>query len=724
MPSLKNAVDMPTDTGAVLNISIVCADTSNDLVTTLRKTYSSIRVYSTLDEALDSAAAVGARGIMVLSDNYPNATTQITDAQAARINELGVRVYVEYPALNEALGIVGYEGVAAMQYDRAIVIDANALGMDIYSLLYVHGARYTVKSDISGSWLVGATVVGYDTVEFYDKKTGELTDCAPHSMLEINKAGNVLIASTKLSQFISARYAPYKRWQSLWMSIISWVSGTDRNILKTVEWTPALNPNYRPSEPLRGNAYSEAVRMNVEWFLNSSIMPNPEGTGGIWEGLSSGNKFDPYGNSNIRKLLRSDCNAESLGAIALAGALLDNKQYKTVAYNVMNWFLRESELANGDRADVTSSQYGLLSWHFGAIDQYYGDDNAKAILGLMLGAAALETDEFDARILEAILANFRTTGVNGFRGSMIKGTDLDEKGWEYYYNRTGYVNYRSHFESLLWACYLWVYDRTGYPPMLERARTAISMMMTAYGNTMAGNADGDGAWYWTNGMQQERAKMILPLAWLVRIEPTDEHIGWLDRMITDMMIYQDKPTGALREVKGEDGIGLPVYTQFEKNSDYGKHESPVIQNNGDPCTDALYTSSFAMMTLNEAYATMSYIGNAELASKYKAYTTSLSDYYVRIQQVGSNSRYNGVWFRGFDYEKWETYGSDGDAGWGVWCAETGWCQAWISAALSLQELDTNIWDYTSGSTVREHFEEKAALMLSLAKDTPKKLLNR
>lgn len=717
--SKKKPISDPTlvfldtkDGVATLNIAVVTNDKENDLVATLSKNYSGIKVYSTLDGALDNAEVDSISGIMVLSDGYPSATTAITDAQVMKIKELGVRIYIEYPQVNASLGIIGYEGTATMGYDRAIVTDAEAMGMDIYSLLYVHGAQYVMKKDISDSWLVNATVVGYDRVEFYDQSTGELTDCTPYSMLELNDDGNVLIASTKLSQFISARYAPYTRWQSLWMSVISWVAGMNKDTLNTIEWTPALIPSYGPYEQLPDDAYQEAVRMNVEWFLNSSIMPNSDGTEGIWEGFGSGKNFDAYGDSCRRKMLRSDCNAESLGAIALAGVLLGSRQYKTVAYNVMNWLLNESMLTRGERADATSSQYGLLSWHFGAIDQYYGDDNAKAILGLMLGVAALETDEFDKRILEAILANFRTTGSYGFRGSMIRGGELDENGWEYYYNRTGYVNYRSHFESLLWACYLWTYDKTGYEPLLVRTRTAISMMMKAYDNTMAGDADDSEKWYWTNGMQQERAKMILPLSWLVRVEPTEEHIGWLDRMITDMMSYQDKPTGALREVKGEDGVGVPVYTQFEKNSDYGRHESPVIQNNGDPCTDALYTSSFAMMTLNEAYATMAYIGNTELAGKYKAYTTSLSDYFVRIQQIGDNIYYNGVWFRGFDYKKWETYGSDGDAGWGIWCAETGWCQAWISAALSLQILDTNIWDYTSRTTVDEHFAKTATLMIN------------
>lgn len=120
------------------------------------------------------------------------------------------------------------------------------------------------------------------------------------------------------------------------------------------------------------------------------------------------------------------------------------------------------------------------------------------------------------------------------------------------------------------------------------------------------------------------------------------------------------------------------------------------------------------MALNEAYAAMAKVGNTELAEKYLNYTTTASDYLVRIQQVSSRSpQYNGVWFRGFDYEKWETYGSDGDAGWGIWCAETGWCQSWISATLSLQCMSTNIWDYTQTTTVGECFNDTAILMLNL-----------
>ena len=62
-----------------------------------------------------------------------------------------------------------------MGYNRAVVTDAEALGMENHSLLYVNGARFVRKTDISRSWLVSARVVGYDTADY------GLTNCTPYS---------------------------------------------------------------------------------------------------------------------------------------------------------------------------------------------------------------------------------------------------------------------------------------------------------------------------------------------------------------------------------------------------------------------------------------------------------------------------------------------------------------------------------------------------------------
>ena len=688
-----------------LPLILVTADRKNDLACAVVSRFPGTLLCQTVGEAIRLAEGdTSLRGMMILADGYPSEVTGITEEEGRAIRALGLRVYIEYASSCEALGILGYGEAEPMGYRRAVVTAPDLAGLEMHSLLYVHGAHCLEKEDTSSALLVCARVAGYDRAEL------GLTDCRPSVLLERSRDRGTLISSTKLSQFISARYAPYRRWQCVWRYILGWLSGEE---LPCLEWSMHVHPRYGRHDALPTDAYEEAVRLNSEWYLSSGVLNGEHGSAGIREGFGSGAGFDAFGRQRMLTNLRADCIGESVGALALASRLLGEEAYGKAAYHAMRWLLTESLLSTGARSDRESPEYGLLSWHNGAYDQYYGDDNAKSIIGLILASAALGTHEFDKRILEAILANFRTTGKHGFRGSRLTAKELEEHGWQHFYHSAP-VNYSAHFEALLWATYLWAYDRTGYAPLLERTERGIGMMMAAYENTVSREVtDRSRQWRWTNGLQQERAKMILPLAYLVRISPTEEHIGWLDRMIGDLMAWQDRESGALADAYGEAWEGNGLYGPFTKNSDYGNHEAPVIQRNGDPCSDSLYTASFAMMTLHEAQAAMEAIGNTALAERYREYTRSLSEYHVRIQQVcEADPTYHGVWFRGFDFEKWETYGSDGDAGWGIFCIETGWSQSWISSALSLQAMGTSLWELTRSTTVPEHIDEVISHMLS------------
>jgi hypothetical protein len=79
-------------------------------------------------------------------------------------------------------------------------------------------------------------------------------------------------------------------------------------------------------------------------------------------------------------------------------------------------------------------------------------------------------------------------------------------------------------------------EKTGYEPLLDKAKQAIAITMNHYPER----------WIWTNGIQQERARMILPLAWLVRVEDTPQHREWLELVCDDLLVNQ-VACGALRE---------------------------------------------------------------------------------------------------------------------------------------------------------------------------------
>lgn len=62
---------------------------------------------------------------------------------------------------------------------------------------------------------------------------------------------------------------------------------------------------------------------------------------------------------------------------------------------------------------------------------------------------------------------------------------------------------------------------------------------------------------------------------------------------------------------------------------------------------------------------------------------------------------HGAYFRAFDYELWDYWGSASDWGWGPWSVETGWTEGWIAAGLGLGLMGqgTTLWEYTASSSI-------------------------
>jgi hypothetical protein len=273
------------------------------------------------------------------------------------------------------------------------------------------------------------------------------------------------------------------------------------------------------------------------------------------------------------------------------------------------------------------------------------------------------------------MGNFRTTGKQGFRGERLEEGDIIKNGWSFYYNRD-LIHPSPHFESWMWACYLWLYSKTKYEPLLTRTKEAIRITMESYPEK----------WLWGSSLQTQRARMILPLAWLVRIEDTEEHRRWLDRMVKDMLSYQDT-CGAIRE---EIGKGKGMFKELRKNSDYGSDEGSLIFKNGEKISCMLYTNNFALFSLNEA-------ARATGDQRYADATRRLSDFLTRIQvQSVKHKDLDGAWFRAFDYGKWDYWASNSDAGWGAWCTLTGWIQSWIVTTQVQIVQRQSFWEVTRG----------------------------
>lgn len=666
----------------------------NDLYQLLKREGFVIKKYNTPRAAIN--AATNGAGVFIIADAYPKTdpVNQITEAILNQANKKGLRLYVEYPSAFPGLNIP--QKPVETHLERA-VITADVFGNELkpMALLAIQNS-YILPVEVNNPLIVLAKVVGFDKAEY------GLKDTKAYPLLF--EQGGALISMTGLSNFETGRYGPQQAIKTVWKYILARITGN-----KTVnldKWIEDVKPMFNRDEPLPAAARLNSIKKGAQWFNNgrffidpswksdwlkydgsnnstpvgppvSQSKPNGNGSEGIIEGHTSTIYYD--GSQQYRYWMRADVQGEVSMAMAAAGRLLNNNEYKAKSANLVNYLFKTSNLRAGNKNDPKSAAYGLLGWSTSNSTTFYGDDNSRAILGAIAASSYLHTDKWDKELAEAILGNFRTTGKQGFRGERLEEADIIKNGWQHYYNQDR-THISPHFESWMWACYLWLYSKTGYEPLLARTKEAIKITMDAYPEK----------WLWGSSMQTQRARMILPLAWLVRIEDTEEHRQWLDKMVNEILKYQDA-SGAIQE---ELGKGKGMFKALNSNADYGSDEGSLIFRNGEKAACMLYTCNFALFSLNEA-------AQATGNKKYKDAVDKLSDFMTRIQvQSTKHNDLDGAWMRAFDYGRWDYWASNSDAGWGAWCTLTGWIQSWIVTSQIQIQQHESFWEVTKNSAIK------------------------
>jgi len=683
------------------------------------------------------AAPEGA-GVLILADAYPQKATTVEAAVYEAAAQRRLRLYVEFPAALPGMSVgvlrrTSLERVVVTQRCQEPLSASSLPGNedspptkvpDTFArpalrplqILAIHDCHF-VEVQADRPWLVLAKVAGFDTAAY------GLAGAKTFPVLFEHPRGDILVSTTKLSQFVSARYAPRDAMRAVWRMVFEWLQPGRK--APAIDWTPTVRPTYAREAPLPSDAARRAIVRGIDWHskakmllsepgwreyqqlrvrgkvnANNPVAPQPDATltagdgrFGVLEGVSSQVAFD--GRQPVRWWLRTDCNGESSLAFALRWKLDGHQHSRTVAANLLDWVYTTSGLFQNDPA---KANFGLLYWAPDNDQSLYEDNDVKAILGCLGTVGVLQTDRWDEPLVKNILGNFRTTGVYGFRGYCLNNHDLLRRGWKAFWQaRT--IHYQPHYEAWIWAAYLWLYDKTRYAPLLERTRESLRTTMAAYPE----------GWRWTNGIQQERGRMLLPLAWLVRVDDRPEHRAWLKRLADDIQRSQ-VACGAIREELGalEQGDLRPP----RSNAEYGSNEASLIQANGDPVADLLYTCNFTFLGLHEAHA-------ATGDPQYRHMADRLAEFLVRVQvQSEAHPELDGGWFRAFDFRQWDYWGSNADSGWGAWSIEVGWTQAWIPTVLALRELKWNLWDLSKGSKAGKHFERYRRLMLEGATYTP------
>lgn len=681
--------------GRVEGVTFACSE-ANDLYAALKYSGEECARVASAAEAVEHAGR--GEAVLVLADGYPGKATPLGEAFWTKVKEKDLRVYVEYPADVPGVELGPPRGT---NWEREVITsDEFGPGLPKMRIVQEHDCHF-LPAKAESPWIIIGRVAGYDSAVY-----GLPTEHWP-ALFDANN-GKWVIATTKLSGFVTGRYAPGGDWGLIWEAILSKVAPTRQ---WRVQWIPVVHPAYADATPLPSDVERAAFANYADWIGKSRLLvsaervaevnrllaaggelidtisadaPTGDGSHGIQEGYSSQVRWD---GSQVQRLpLRADCNAEIAMVLGLDWAIRGNARNKTVASNLLDYVYVTSGMCGGDRGDPKSPAFGLIAWGAAApawLVANYGDDNARTLLATMVAGAGMESGKWDEYVMRGLLANLRTTGKLGFRGDRLDMPGIMTQGWRPYHDAET-VNFSPHFESYLWACYLWAYERTGEKEFLDKAKSGLRLTMDVY----------PAKWRW--GDNGERSRILLPLAWLVRVEDTAEHRQWVKAVAKDLLTCQ-RPCGAIQEQLK--GTGGGHYQIPQSNEAYGTGETPLIQTNADPASDQLYTAGFALLGLHEAVGAT---GDAEL----KAAEDKLAEYLCRIQVRSERLPYvDGTWFRAFDYRKWDYWASSADLGWGVWSVEAGWAQAWTAAVLAMREKHTTVWEMTARSRIKEVLEK-------------------
>ena len=663
---------------------VICGAADNDLVRVL--TDSAVRFVRVDVPAQAVREAPPAAGVLILADQYPTYTTRIEPAVFLEAASKHLRLYVEYPASLPGLAVgqprTHKKGPYGSNLDREVVT-SGAFGSALRkgTIIMVQGCRYVPVAS-PDPHIVTARVAGYNKAVF------GLPEKDVWPILFEHPDRNLLVATTKLSHFVTGRYAPVDAWGPVWQMILRWLQpGQD---FPEIKWTPTVRPSYSRAEPLPADVELASFKRGVGWFERSKLFIEPSGKKGFHEGYNS-KDFFMDGSHGISEQVRGDCTGEVAMSLALGASLTGNDSWRSIATNLLNLLYFESIAGRGTRLDPAHPAYGLVGGDL-LVDSgiYYGDDSARHLLGTMAAAAVLRADRWNERAVLEMLADFRTTGPWGFRKARIEEPELVQQGWRAFWEKSdgrwGGERLWPHYEAYLWATQLWLYDKARFEPLLRRTERGIRLLMEAFPDGWGSEA---------NRHETERCRMLLPLAWLIRVDDTAEHREWL-RQIKQYVLAAQHASGAIRQ---------RVIHETTANDQYGTGECALIQANGDPACDLLYAVNFAFIGLHEAAA-------ATADPELKQAEDRLADFLVRIQ-IRSDARpeLDGAWYRGFDFQKWDYWGSDGDVGWGVWCIETGWIQTWITTTLALRHMKTSLWDLMPGTGIAAPFARHRPAML-------------
>jgi len=190
-------------TGGQNRISLSC-NVDNDLFLTLKENKVPCVRYDTPEEAIKNAGE--GSGVMILADGYPEKTIEMDVSLYDKAITKKLRLYVEYPSCLPGQIL---ESPRPTLLERVVVSTDAFEPLTKMQILVLHGCSF-IPVSVKNPLLAVGKVAGFDRAVYgLDKDSDTL------AILFEQPGNRLMVSTTKLSQFITARYAPKEAIQTL-----------------------------------------------------------------------------------------------------------------------------------------------------------------------------------------------------------------------------------------------------------------------------------------------------------------------------------------------------------------------------------------------------------------------------------------------------------------------------------------------------------------------------
>lgn len=455
---------------------------------------------------------------------------------------------------------------------------------------------------------------------------------------------NTMVCNFRMCNFIKARFAPVKKWQSLIKFILSWIADAEIYDVQFGKGYHLANCDKNDFE----DKLEVCVKNAVKWFENADILL-ANGKKGALEGLAT--EIYPDGTQRTATPVRTDCAGEISMAYLADYMYARNPVSLEKSDNLEGFCFNSMQIKDGIFK-------GMIRWTVVAWEVCYQDDVARAIIPSLLKVLYLGRNGYLDQCVDALDFLVKTTGTDGTRTARTDNLNLDENSLKELGTKPADFPC-AHYNAFYFAALLLCYKLTGIEKFKEAGTYGLQAIMKVYPNTIREQSE-----------TQEMCRLILPLSWLYWVTQEPTHKEWLYRVTNDLQKIKHKSGGYTEWDTGY------TATCNKKDGSPENCECSLLSNNGDPVIDLLYSVNWLPMGFIQAY----------LVTKdewFKDLWEDIAVFMIKSQIISDNPKINGAWARGFDVDLMEAYGIPHDVGWGPWAIESGWTVAEITSGMIL-----------------------------------------